>query len=129
MGQPQYGTGQRNADIRPIGVDQPPCLIREIVASQDDRMPRTQRAEIADDAFDIIPDLQQHEAFARAGPAKMFRRERISPAREIGIGKLFARSEEHTSELQSLMRNSYAVFSLKKKNQKTKQQHRYGTQM
>src|SRR3546814_5350997 len=26
------------------------------------------------------------------------------------------RSEEHTSELQSLMRNSYAVFSLKKKN-------------
>src|SRR3546814_3872472 len=27
------------------------------------------------------------------------------------------RSEEHTSELQSLMRNSYAVFSLKKKTQ------------
>src|SRR3546814_1381204 len=26
------------------------------------------------------------------------------------------RSEEHTSELQSLMRNSYAVFCLKKKN-------------
>src|SRR3546814_6369236 len=29
------------------------------------------------------------------------------------IGK---RSEEHTSELQSLMRNSYAVFCLQKKN-------------
>src|SRR3546814_7939289 len=28
-----------------------------------------------------------------------------------------ARSEEHTSELQSLMRISYAVFCLKKKNQ------------
>src|SRR3546814_9242960 len=28
---------------------------------------------------------------------------------------LFVRSEEHTSELQSLMRNSYAVFCLKKK--------------
>src|SRR3546814_2842363 len=28
---------------------------------------------------------------------------------------LGARSEEHTSELQSLMRNSYAVFCLKKK--------------
>src|SRR3546814_9585495 len=27
----------------------------------------------------------------------------------------FRRSEEHTSELQSLMRNSYAVFCLKKK--------------
>src|SRR3546814_9527061 len=28
---------------------------------------------------------------------------------------LYRRSEEHTSELQSLMRNSYAVFCLKKK--------------
>src|SRR3546814_2483308 len=31
-----------------------------------------------------------------------------------------ARSEEHTSELQSLMRISYAVFCLKKKNKKNK---------
>src|SRR3546814_9143572 len=31
------------------------------------------------------------------------------------------RSEEHTSELQSLMRNSYAVFCLKKNKQKSKQ--------
>src|SRR3546814_2663619 len=30
------------------------------------------------------------------------------------------RSEEHTSELQSLMHNSYAVFCLKKNNQQTK---------
>src|SRR3546814_6830395 len=30
----------------------------------------------------------------------------------------YTRSEEHTSELQSLMRISYAVFCLKKKNQK-----------
>src|SRR3546814_7505342 len=30
-------------------------------------------------------------------------------------GKIHYRSEEHTSELQSLMRNSYAVFCLKKK--------------
>src|SRR3546814_7714866 len=33
------------------------------------------------------------------------------------------RSEEHTSELQSLMRISYAVFCLKKKN--TKKSHNY----
>src|SRR3546814_4719119 len=32
-------------------------------------------------------------------------------------GELAARSEEHTSELQSLMRISYAVFCLKKKKQ------------
>src|SRR3546814_2031328 len=31
------------------------------------------------------------------------------------------RSEEHTSELQSLMRNSYAVFCLKTKKQRKKQ--------
>src|SRR3546814_4872804 len=36
------------------------------------------------------------------------------------------RSEEHTSELQSLMRISYAVFCLKKK--KTLERHRYNTQ-
>src|SRR3546814_4285182 len=30
--------------------------------------------------------------------------------------RLMSRSEEHTSELQSLMRISYAVFCLKKKN-------------
>src|SRR3546814_2562025 len=34
------------------------------------------------------------------------------------------RSEEHTSELQSLMRISYAVFCLKKKNNK-KNRHRH----
>src|SRR3546814_8097651 len=32
-------------------------------------------------------------------------------------GKVVVRSEEHTSELQSLMRISYAVFCLKKKTQ------------
>src|SRR3546814_9624124 len=39
-------------------------------------------------------------------------------ARAGGIAAV--RSEEHTSELQSLMRISYAVFSLKKKNKTTK---------
>src|SRR3546814_2245448 len=34
----------------------------------------------------------------------------------IVIPQLVARSEEHTSELQSLIRSSYAVFCLKKKN-------------
>src|SRR3546814_5455876 len=34
----------------------------------------------------------------------------------LGALDIAARSEEHTSELQSLMRISYAVFCLKKKN-------------
>src|SRR3546814_5649058 len=37
---------------------------------------------------------------------------------EVGL-----RSEEHTSELQSLMRNSYAVFCLKKTNKQNKTTH------
>src|SRR3546814_5580230 len=35
--------------------------------------------------------------------------------RKVRLVLLLARSEEHTSELQSLMRTSYAVFCLKKK--------------
>src|SRR3546814_3137067 len=35
------------------------------------------------------------------------------------LGQQAPRSEEHTSELQSLMRNSYAVFCLKKKKVNT----------
>src|SRR3546814_4265031 len=47
-----------------------------------------------------------------AQPARRRRRSR-QPAPQ-------RRSEEHTSELQSLMRISYAVFCLKKKNNKNK---------
>src|SRR3546814_5438034 len=44
------------------------------------------------------------------------------PAFGLGLGIslvagiFYVRSEEHTSELQSLIRNSYAIFCLKKKN-------------
>src|SRR3546814_6671660 len=38
-------------------------------------------------------------------------------------GRTSERSEEHTSELQSLMRISYAVFCLKKKNNQNKEKH------
>src|SRR3546814_3903249 len=44
----------------------------------------------------------------------------ISPHRPApSAARLAARSEEHTSELQSLMRISYAVFCLKKTNTHT----------
>src|SRR3546814_3824339 len=39
-------------------------------------------------------------------------------AAALAVAFFSARSEEHTSELQSLMRISYAVFCLKKKNKK-----------
>src|SRR3546814_7810171 len=43
------------------------------------------------------------------------------PYRHSTIGSM--RSEEHTSELQSLMRISYAVFCLKKKKNNIERQH------
>src|SRR3546814_2226080 len=48
-------------------------------------------------------------------PARAVRRAGQEPARGGGL-PVRSRSEEHTSELQSLMRSSYAVFCLKKKN-------------
>src|SRR3546814_7181703 len=39
---------------------------------------------------------------------------RLGPGQELRQMNLRRRSEEHTSELQSLMRSSYAVFCLKK---------------
>src|SRR3546814_4447823 len=57
---------------------------------------------------------------ARQAPA-------ISSKRPVGIARPPGRrSEEHTSELQSLMRISYAVFCLKKKNT-NKKRHKYTT--
>src|SRR3546814_4291524 len=53
------------------------------------------------------PDEGQSGAHAPAG------------AGNAGDASRAARSEEHTSELQSLMRISYAVFCLKKKNNNT----------
>src|SRR3546814_7517103 len=43
-----------------------------------------------------------------------------APGRFRASDNLMSRSEEHTSELQSLMRISYAVFCLKKKKPKHK---------
>src|SRR3546814_5981268 len=59
----------------------------------------------------------RHPRTASAGPRR--RRCPSSDAWRPLPQALASRSEEHTSELQSLMRISYAVFCLKKKNKKT----------
>src|SRR3546814_7991854 len=46
----------------------------------------------------------------------------------VYIDGQISRSEEHTSELQSLMRISYAVFCLKKKKQNNNKHKRYSNQ-
>src|SRR3546814_8399153 len=48
------------------------------------------------------------------------KRARATSSRRSAAGTISSRSEEHTSELQSLMRISYAVFCLKKKIRKEK---------
>src|SRR3546814_6280713 len=52
-----------------------------------------------------------------AHPAPARRTPRLGPPAGSPATAALARSEEHTSELQSLMRISYAVFCLKKKKQ------------
>src|SRR3546814_5431167 len=53
----------------------------------------------------------------------LFRSERLELSQATSKRRSVNRSEEHTSELQSLMRNSYAVFCLKKKNNLYYQHH------
>src|SRR3546814_1021072 len=55
-------------------------------------------------------------AFEKAG-ARVDRTSDLLPDLVQQYGHYMHRSEEHTSELQSLMRISYAVFCLKKKKQ------------
>src|SRR3546814_4751500 len=64
---------------------------------------------IVPDQFDVRIDICQSPD--RAGSLQ-----RIEPVDAMEDLPVQVRSEEHTSELQSLMRISYAVFCLKKKN-------------
>src|SRR3546814_7766899 len=66
-----------------------------------------------DQAYGQYPASQCAHAGRNFGIAASAVRGVVTPA----PGTWLARSEEHTSELQSLMRISYAVFCLKKKIQ------------
>src|SRR3546814_1698435 len=76
------------------------------------------RIEPGEDVRELLPYLDRISLvevnFPSFGDGRGYSVARI--LREAGYtGELRARSEEHTSELQSLMRISYAVFCLKKK--------------
>src|SRR3546814_4294309 len=64
-------------------------------------------------------DFHPAELHHEAGVDFEVERAGRATARE-GHGVVAVRSEEHTSELQSLMRISYAVFCLKKKKKNTR---------
>src|SRR3546814_4493238 len=61
---------------------------------------------------DLAPGRSRHAAI---GPARDNLSRRMFARRMVDQAGDEERSEEHTSELQSLMRISYAVFCLKKK--------------
>src|SRR3546814_9450417 len=74
--------------------------------------------------FEIVrPGIVEQQEWAYVRAQRVVREER--PDREavahpmLPVVAVTARSEEHTSELQSLMRISYAVFCLKKKKKYT----------
>src|SRR3546814_10614013 len=67
---------------------------------------------------DPLPSMVQFPGLQYLNAGPLSRRSLSAELWDIRIGPHPARhqrSEEHTSELQSLMRNSYAVFCLKKK--------------
>src|SRR3546814_1810942 len=85
-------------------------LAAEVLQQQGDSA-----AEILGLAHRLGEDLPREESGRRLARRERFR---LRPQR---LGEAAHRSEEHTSELQSLMRISYAVFCLKKKTKQQKQ--------
>src|SRR3546814_8181857 len=80
------------------------------------RPPRSTRT---DTLFPYTTLFRSHKRFDQHGSLdRHVQRSRNARARRC-IRAAIIRSEEHTSELQSLMRISYAVFCLKKKKEET----------
>src|SRR3546814_1856401 len=103
---------ERDGFLRSLGVD----------AERVVRSVRVQRQDVDDDHADDDERqqvVQREEAVQRRivdrEAAPQPRHDRLADQRNRGEQ---VRSEEHTSELQSIMRTSYAVFCLKKKTKK-----------
>src|SRR3546814_2100984 len=66
------------------------------------------------------PRQERYRSSCRQAACRCSRRQRQTRQKDRDAPGQTPRSEEHTSELQSLMRISYAVFCLKKKKKPTK---------
>src|SRR3546814_9286198 len=88
------------------------------------RPPRSTRTDTLFPYTTLFRSLQQglRPALERLQPVRQGLRGGDQQERlPLHARRAATRSEEHTSELQSLMRISYAVFCLKKKNKKNTQ--------
>src|SRR3546814_3213086 len=86
------------------------------------RPPRSTRTDTLFPYTTLFRSLSVFDAYVESLLASVAGRRSLKVAWDAGNGAtgevlaaVVARSEEHTSELQSLMRISYAVFCLKKK--------------
>src|SRR3546814_2011709 len=107
-------------DHRAFALDQ----AGELLQPEPPRDETRDRAGVVDRVIDLAVarvrrDDERRDARTRPPAIALGRRDMIPPAAILVEGDddehLLPRSEEHTSELQSLMRISYAVFCLKKK--------------
>src|SRR3546814_1871391 len=93
-----------------------------MLASNKDRIPEDFDERHIGSALNLLSHVDEHGSkIAETRLAILSAAEDFVSRLKIACKPLDDRSEEHTSELQSLMRISYAVFCLKKK--KTNKQH------
>src|SRR3546814_2894944 len=86
---------------------------------------RDRRAELLDQPLSRRARGRLDRLRSAAHQAREEGREGADQRRIAPAASALSRSEEHTSELQSLMRISYAVFCLKKKKNTTSIHHAY----
>src|SRR3546814_1435612 len=108
-----------SSDLGGVGIDGPAAGERIVIEDAGDAEHRTRRLVAAEADARLVEVEARFDAVVATAHGEVTHRHRrhVEAGDRQGAGEalqLEARSEEHTSELQSLMSISYAVFFLKK---------------